>query len=72
MAQQAAPGPLAEHYQPVLDAHGQPVRLGQGAYGTVYRYRNDQTGEEVAIKRVQLTNLPADRTELLRRFVPSE
>jgi hypothetical protein len=71
MAQQAAPGPLL-HYQPVLDARGQPVKLGQGAYGSVYHYKNSQTGEEVAIKRVQLTNLPRAKAELLIRFIPSE
>ena len=72
MAQQAqSPGQLL-HYTPVTDAQGSPVKLGQGAYGAVYHYRNSQTGEEVAIKRVQLTNLPKHKADLLVLFVPSE
>lgn len=67
----AAPGPLL-HYVPVTDAQGSVKRLGQGAYGSVYEYKDSQTGEVVAMKRVQLTNLPPHKRDLLIRYIPSE
>jgi hypothetical protein len=66
-----APGQLL-HYRPVTDARGNPKKLGQGAYGSVYEYVDTKTGESVAIKRIQLTGLPPHKAQLLQRFLPSE
>jgi hypothetical protein len=65
------PGPLL-HYVPVLYAQGRAVCLGQGGYGSVFRYKDTLAGQDVAIKRVQLTNLPEHKRELLSRYIPSE
>jgi hypothetical protein len=65
------PGPLLQ-YQPVLDAQGNTVKLGEGGFAAVFRYKNSITGEEVAIKRMKLRNLPKDKAELLIKYMPSE
>lgn len=65
------PVPLL-HYQPVLDVHGNTVRLGEGGFAAVFLYRNSNTGEQVAIKRVRLTNLPLSKAKLVIKYMPSE
>lgn len=46
--------------------------LGQGAYGAVFQYNDTLAGQDVAIKRVQLTNLPEHKRSLLAKYIPSE
>lgn len=65
------PGPLL-HYQPVLDANGNTVKLGEGGFAAVFRYKNSSTGEEVAIKRVKLRDLPVEKVKLVIKYMPSE
>jgi hypothetical protein len=65
------PGPLL-HYQPVLDTNGNTVKLGEGGFAAVFRYKHSSTGEEVAIKRVKLTNLPMKHAKLVIAYMPSE
>jgi hypothetical protein len=65
-----APGQLLQ-YKPVTDASGNPKKLGQGTFGAVYEYVNTQTGEAVAIKRIQLTEL-GNKAYLLQKHLPSE
>lgn len=71
MAQQPHPG-LLLHYQPLVDNTGRTIRLGEGGFATVYRYRNINTNEEVAIKRMKLTGLSMDKAELVIKYMPSE
>jgi hypothetical protein len=47
------PGPLL-HYQPVLDAQDNTVKHGEGEFAAVFRYKNSNTGKQVAIKRMKL------------------
>jgi len=76
MVQAAAPTqqgvPQQYQYQCVLDSTGQPEKLGSGAYGVVYRYKDRATGEDLAVKQIALTNLPPHKVDLLRRYLPSE
>jgi serine/threonine protein kinase len=56
----------------VVDPTGRIIRLGEGSFATVYCYRNINTNEEVAIKRMKLTGLPMDGAELVIKYMPSE
>lgn len=47
------------HYRAVLDAARQPKVLGSGSYGTVYEFVDMDLEEHVAIKRINLSDIPA-------------
>jgi len=49
-----------------------PQLLGAGAYGRVYLYRDTVANELVAVKRLQLTNLPHQLAQELARYIPRE
>jgi len=49
-----------------------PRLLGSGSYGRVYLYRDTVANELVAVKRLQLTNLPPQLAADLAIFIPRE
>jgi len=74
MVQAAAPTQqgVPQQYQPVLNGTGQPEKLGSGAYGVVYHFRDARTDEDLAVKRIALTGLPPHKVDLLKKYLPSE
>lgn len=68
----AAPMTLL-HYQGVLDAQQCPKVLGTGSIGTVYLYVDTNSGEQVAIKRIPIADLPYSSTAgALAHHLPRE
>lgn len=40
--------------------------------GRVFQYKDTLAGQDVTIKRVQLTNLPEHKRSLTAKYIPSE
>lgn len=57
---QAAPPPVAPGACRPVSSYQKMYRIGEGTYGTVYRARDKQSGEVVALKKVILHNEKSD------------
>lgn len=67
-----APPAVIGQFQLVLGADGLPVHLGNGGFASVWRYTNMLTHEDVAIKRIQLTNIPPHKVVIVQKYLTSE
>lgn len=59
-------------YQAEPNPTAPPQLLGAGAYGRVYLYRDTVANELVAVKRLQLKDVPPQLAEQLAKYIPRE